>query len=227
MHARRSRPDWVPARRGPHIILKCFRLWWQRPESSRTMSGMKPTSSGCQSCQPQTTNTGGIKNILTKIKFKTNCATLKNHSTRKKGERSEGRQDGKQQKFSHKILLAIFFRVSAKADWPDTNTCGYCASQHTPHTHSHTNTDHSATLYAWHIWFMTSGFGFSWSCCSFSLQMSVLYALCAWKLACDLGSSRFDFMPITFGFPVACQFVWLSVSPLVSSVRQSNRIILI
>lgn len=193
------------------------------------MSGMKPTSSGCQSCQPQTTNTGGIKNILTKIKFKTNCATLKNHSTRKKGERREeetGRQTtnvfaqnfvgnlfsglGQSRLTRHQHLWLLRFAAHAQ-----------------PHTHTDTHTDHSATLYAWHIWFMTSGFGFSWSCCSSSLQMSVLYAFCAWKLACDLGSSRFDFMPITFGFPVACQFVWLSVSPTRLTVCQSNRIILI
>lgn len=124
------------ARREPHIILKCFRLWWQRPEREGTMSGMKPASSGCQSCQPQTTNTGGIKNILTKIKFKTNCATLKNHSIRKnpvdwgiEGESMGGREMGRE---TTNVFAQHFCWQSFSGAWPKqtdpTNTCGYCAS---------------------------------------------------------------------------------------------------
>lgn len=91
-------------------------------------------SSGCQSCQPQTTNTGGIKNILTKIKFKTNCAALKNHSVRKNqvdsggvGQRKRGRK-GNEKRFCAEILLAIFFGAWPKQTADPTNTCGYCAS---------------------------------------------------------------------------------------------------
>lgn len=50
----------------PHIILKCFRLW-RKPMGSGVQLGAKRQTVAKHS------------NLLTKIKFKTNCATNRNH----------------------------------------------------------------------------------------------------------------------------------------------------
>lgn len=50
----------------PHIILKCFRLW-RKPMGSGVQFGAKRQTVAKHS------------NLLTKIKFKTNCATNRNH----------------------------------------------------------------------------------------------------------------------------------------------------